>query len=443
MTEKKFNFSASQVFVLGFILTILLGTLLLTLPFSHIKDISFIDALFTATSATCVTGLTTIPITTHFSTIGQLIILFLIQIGGIGIMGYGAFISLLLYKAFTRSSSQLQSIMDIYDVEKFRSIVISIFTFTITIELIGSILLYFSEPLVNYPPLKRAYFAAFHAVSAFCNAGFSLFSDSFEQINSGSFLFIIMALIILGGVGFWVLLDIQNINIFSPKKTLRNMSLHSKIALSVTIVLLLLGTCLFYISESNYTMAGLGQTKRMLHAVFLSVTARTAGFNSLPTAELANPTIFLLLILMLIGASPGSTGGGIKTTTIGILSLKLWQIITMKKDVEAFRRRIPEDNIIKALAILFISMIILSIGIFLLFLYDDHGFRPIIFESISAFGTVGLSTGITSELNDTAKFILSLMMLAGRVGPLTLALSLTISKKYTKYALPEEKVLVG
>ncbi|OGI03570.1 MAG: hypothetical protein A2X42_00885 [Candidatus Margulisbacteria bacterium GWF2_38_17] len=445
MAQKRHLFSANQVFVLGFLSTIFIGALLLMLPFSQAKPVVWIDALFTSASATCVTGLATIDISTALTLWGKIIVLMLIQIGGLGIMTYSVFFTLLLKKEIQgKTSTQLQSLMDINDVNQLRAIVIAIIKYTAIIEIFGATILYNSSSLQHFGMLKRMFYAVFHSISAFCNAGFGLFSDSLAGIQSPLFLLCICLLIILGGLGFEVHFDLKSFNILKPIKSIKKLNVHSRIVLTVTFWLLVVGTGLVFFLEYFGALAGFSLGNKLLHSFFLSVSSRTAGFNTLSIGMLHLPTIFMLFIFMYIGASPGSTGGGIKTSTFGILWLKVRQILLMKKDVEAFGRKIPESNVTKALAVLFLSLMILSVFIFLLLIVDkEHSLHELIFEAISAFGTVGLSTGITPMLNEHAKLIIILLMLVGRVGPLTLAYSLTRKQKQIKYSLPEEKVLVG
>lgn len=435
--------SSTQIFAIGFIACIGIGTLLLSLSQSQNTPISLLDCFFTATSATCVTGLSTISVTQDLSVIGQIIILALIQIGGIGIMGYAALFSIILNKKnYSHTSEQLQSIMDITDIRKLRTLIKNLFLYTFLFELSGAVILFLYTDYKTINTSHKIFHSIFHSVSAFCNAGFSLLPSSFENINSSIYLLTICTLIVLGGIGFYVIFDIhKKTNILKPKETFRKFNLHTKITLITTFLLITTGFLLFYLNEPLLT--AMGNKERIIQSLFLSITSRTAGFNTVPIASLSISSIFLLTFFMVIGASPGSTGGGIKTTTFALIILKLKQIIRGRNDVEAFNRKISNELVQRALAVTAIFTTFVFIAVYFFTIMNNHPFIDSYFEIISSLGTVGLSTGITSSLSNAEKIILCILMFIGRIGPLTLALSLSLGHKRVFYSLPEGKVLVG
>ncbi|MFW5992154.1 MAG: TrkH family potassium uptake protein [Halanaerobiaceae bacterium] len=436
------KFTASQILVTGYFTVILSGTILLMLPYATPDGIglNFINALFTATSATCVTGLIVVNTSSAFTVFGQLVIMILIQIGGLGIMSMSTLIAFILGKKITLKERMIiQEDLSQFHLSGMVRLVLYVLGFTAVIEGTGFIIL-FVRLIQDYDFWRAFYYALFHAVSAFNNAGFDLFGNSLLNYTGDITInFIIIALIILGGLGFGVLSEIYNG--FKFKKT----SLQTKIVLVITLILLVSGFLLILLLEFNNleTMGELPLVDKLLSAFFLSVTPRTAGFNTLPTGALKNSTLFLVIVLMFIGASPGSTGGGIKTTTFGVMLITVWCMITGKNDIEIYNRRLDNEVILKAISIAFLSLGLIVTVTIILTVLEGFDFIEVLFETVSAFGTVGLSTGITSHLSSAGRLLIIITMFAGRVGPLTLAVALAERKQKGIYHYPKEKVMVG
>ncbi len=432
--------------MLSFILTIFVGTLFLLLPQAtnpNEGETTLLGALFTATSATCVTGLIVYDTGTHFSTFGQLIILLLIQIGGLGIMTISSALALIIgQKLSVRSESLIQNVVGESNKVDMISLVKSILLMTLFFEIIGALYLFFVFRGMHWNSAKAIYHSVFHSVSAFCNAGFSLYSDSLIQFRSNfNINFVITSLIILGGIGFPVINNIKN-NI-SRKFRFSYLTLHTKVVLVTTIILIILGTAAFFISEYNGLMNGYSLKDRIYSSYFQSVTTRTAGFNTIDTTRLSKASVFMTIILMYIGASPGSTAGGIKTTTFAIIVLSALALVSGNRDVNVFKRKINENTIKRVMALISISLFLLSVFIFMLLITEKFSFDKIVFEAFSAFGTVGLSMGITAHLTNIGKLIIIVLMYLGRVGPLTLIFALSETKPKINYQFVEEKINIG
>ncbi|RMF85981.1 MAG: Trk family potassium uptake protein [Nitrospinota bacterium] len=436
----------TQLIAVSFFLTICLGTLLLMLPVATTsgQSPSFIDALFTATSAVCVTGLVVVDTPTYFSRFGQIVILLLIQIGGLGIMTFSTSLALLLGKRIgIREKAVMQDYLNEMNVEQLKVLVIAIIKMTLFFEALGTLLLslrwYESEHRWG-PALYRA---LFHAVSAFNNAGFALYSDSLIRFRTDPVLVLTIALLIIfGGLGFTVIFDLKNAR-FRQKAQIPRLSLHTKLVLSTTGLLLLAGTLSFFLAEYQRALQGLSLGDKLLSAFFHAVTPRTAGFNTLPVATLTNFSLFTTIILMFIGASPGSTGGGVKTSSFALLILTVRAMIQGREEVEAFRRTIPLTVIHRALVVITLSFGIVNLFTSFLLLTEEAPFLPIFFEVVSAFGTVGLSMGLTPQLSLPGKAAITLLMFIGRIGPLTLALAIGAKEKRPRYSYPSERVMVG
>lgn len=438
--EKKL--SLPQVLALGFLSAIAIGTILLILPAasSTQKSIGFINALFTATSATCVTGLIVLDTGKDFSTFGQLVILILLQCGGLGIMTMSTMFAFLAGKRISlRHRLLIQESLNQFSIGGLVRLAKYILIFTAVIEGVGAAILFFYWQRI-YSPLQALYLAAFHSISAFCNAGFSLFSDSLIRYKGDLIVNLtFMILIILGGIGFLVLLEF-----FQYGKN-RTLSLHAKLALKISLILILIGFIIIFFVESNNpsTLGNLSFSEKMFGSIFQSVTARTAGFNTIHIGNMQNATLFLIIILMFIGASPGSTGGGVKTTTFGLLILYVWSSLKGKEEIQVFKRRVSQDIIPKVLAVITLSLGLIIIMTILLSYVEGEDFIKILFEVVSAFGTVGLSTGITPSLSLTGKIIIIITMFTGRIGPLGLALALIQKREPEMIRYPEEKIMVG
>lgn len=445
----------AQLIVISYAILILIGTVILKLPFSHIKaHISFIDALFTSTSAICVTGLTVLDTAKDLSKVGQIVILCLIQIGGIGIMTISSFLLLAVGKKISiKSRRALRESFDQISSLKLRSLIASIILFTFLMETIGSLFLYMSWK--NQLNSNNAWFVSiFHSISAFCNAGFSLFSDSLmKYYNNGYINLIICILIITGGLGFFVVNELF-IKLFRKKFTFKLLTLHTKIVITTTFILIISGAIalLFFEYNNTSTIEHFSLKGKIYSVIFQSITSRTAGFNTIAIDKLSGCSLVILILLMFIGGSPGSTAGGIKTTTAAILySIARAKISGIAK-LFAFSRTFPMELIEKAVTITVVAVILISTGAILIF-YSEYPYVPVndtesffiksLFEATSAFGTVGLSTGITSSLNNFSKIILIILMYIGRLGPLTLALALTERELKSRIEYAEESVMIG
>lgn len=422
---------AGRLITLGFAAVILLGTLLLLLPVSVRADasVSFIDALFTSTSAVCVTGLIAIDTYDHFTPFGQGVLAFLIQIGGLGVTSVGVGLILAVGKRVGIKGRILaQEGLNVNGVKGIVRLVKSVLLMTLCFELVGAVLSFFV--FVRDYPLPRAIGTSiFHSIAAFNNSGFDILGGLQNLIPYQSNVLLNLttcALIFFGGLGFLVILDILK------NRSFRRLTLHSKVVITTSLVLLAAGTLLLKATED---MTWLG-------AFFHSVSARTAGFSTYPMGELTNAGLFTLILLMFIGASPGSTGGGIKTSTFFVLIQSVRSLVT-KKNFEAFRRSIPIDRITKAYVIALLSVLVVCVNTFLLCVLEpDLNFIQILFEVVSAFGTVGLSTGITPELCAVSKFVIILTMFVGRLGAFTL-FSMWVDRPAPAARYVEESITIG
>ncbi len=430
--------------MLSFLGLIAVGTFLLMLPASSQSGYvtPFVDALFTSTSATCVTGLIVKDTPVYFSVFGQIVILLLIQLGGLGIMTVSTAFALVLGQ---RLNLKLENVMhsvvsgspsiDIFQLLK------NIVYVTAIIEMAGAALLY-SRFIQDMQPLKAFYFSVFHSISAFCNAGFALFSDNMmTYVGSTTINLGITLLIILGGIGFSVVIDLYRY--FTSRARNKRLNLHSKLVLVTSAVLLLGGMIAYFMAEYKVSMAGFNVPDRLLASWFQSVTTRTAGFNTIDVSRLSPASVLVSLVLMFIGASPGSTGGGIKTTTFAVLILSLTSMLKGKKDLSAFNRKISLNNYREATSLITLAAILVFGVIFIMMLIEPFSFEKIAFEAFSAFGTVGLSMGITPSLSFTGKLLITLLMYIGRIGPLTIIYALSISRRQTNIEFAEEKIAIG
>ena len=436
--------SPSLSLMLSFALVILLGAILLKMPIASVsgKSISLIDSIFTATSATCVTGLSVFDIGSQFTLFGQIVILILIQIGALGIMTISTAFALILGR---RLNLRLENVMHnviggTYKIDMFR-LLKSILLVTIIIELLGTICLYmvFSRDM---SPSSAMYNSLFHSISAFSNAGISLFKDSFAGYVSNPLINItIMTLIVLGGIGFAVLMDL--FHYFTNPNKVRKLSLHSKIVLIMTVSVIVIGFLGIFIAEHDKSLTTYPLKTKISAALFHSISSRTAGFNTIDTTQLSPASTFVTNLLMFIGASPGSTGGGVKTTTVALLILWVVAMFRGKKEVCLFNRRIPFSNIREATILVTIAGALIFIFGYLLMLTQDFSSEDILFEAVSAFGTVGLSRGITPHLNKIGKLLITLLMYLGRIGPLTLIYALSTRKHQAHIDYAEEKIAIG
>lgn len=417
---------------------------MLTLPAAsrNGQSVGFLDALFTATSAVCVTGLVVVDTYSQYSLFGQIVIMLLIQMGGLGIMTMATLVFLIFGKRITlRERLVMQEALNQLTLSGVVKLTRYIIATTIIFEGIGALLLSIRFTQI-YGFARGIYYGIFHSVSAFNNAGFDLiggFRSLTPFVQDPLVNLVIMGLIIFGGLGFSVLYDIFTTRNF------QKLSLHSKVVITTTALLLITGFIGFYFLEHNNpaTLGPLSPLGKILAAAFQSVTPRTAGFNTINLAEMTMPSKYLTILLMFIGASPGSTGGGIKTSTFALILMMIYTVMASKEDVEVYQKRIPRDNIFKAVAIAIMSLFLVFTTSFLLTFFEHTDFINILFETTSAFGTVGLSLGITPNLTSFSKVFIILTMFAGRVGPLTLALALAGNKKKAILKYPEERILVG
>jgi len=445
------SLSPAAILAAGFALTIAVGTLLLSLPaVSAGERLGFVDALFTATSAVCVTGLTVVDTGGHFTRLGQCVILALFQVGALGIFTFSTFFMLLLRgKTTLKGRLVIQETMTHFPYRNLLKLLRNIVLFTFGAEALGALCLwlYFRE---NLPGGEAAYVSVFHSVSAFCNAGFSLWPDSLERYaSSAAVCLTIMTLIVVGGLGFTVVTDLGAYFFRRRRAGLRRLSLHSRLVLAMTSGLILVGALLFWLLERGAALESRPIAEQALVSVFHSITARTAGFNTAPIAGLTGATLFVLIALMFIGASPGSVGGGVKTTTFGIYIMMIVAYLRGKENVEIFGRTIPREIASKALATIGASFSLVIVSALLIQILEAHGsvehthFLDWLFEVVSAYGTVGLSTGVTPELKPASKLVIAATMFAGRVGPLGLALSLFKQETVRRFKYPEENVMIG
>ncbi len=436
---------------------ILVGAILLSLPFATRSGESagFINGLFTATSAVCVTGLVVVDTGTFWSPIGQTIIMVLIQMGGLGIMTFSTMLALLVGRKITlKERLLLQEAFNQFELEGMvrltKRIIIAAFTF----EFIGAIL-YALVFIPQFGWIKGSYMGIFHSVTAFCNAGFDImgqytgpFSSFTSYVNNPIININTMLLIIIGGLGFSVWIDVYDA---IKKRNLSELSLHSKVVLTLTVSLILFGALFVFVMEINNadTIKNLPLQGKILASFFQSVTPRTAGFNTLNLTSLTLPTTFLTIIYMFIGGSSGSTAGGIKTGTVGILIFTIISVVRGREDTEVYRKRIPKYLVYRALAVALIAFIIVVVATMVLSIaeapYNQADFQTLLFEATSAFGTVGLTMNYTPNLTLAGRIIIIICMFAGRVGPLSLVLAFSRNANQNKSPIkyPEDRIMVG
>ncbi|MGE7947371.1 TrkH family potassium uptake protein [Lysinibacillus sp. NPDC093688] len=445
MKTVKNKLNPPKILVLGFATIILIGAFLLTLPISteNGEGLSFLNALFTATSATCVTGLVVVDTGDTFSTFGELVILFLIQIGGLGFMTFATLVFLLLGKKISlKERLLLKEAFNNITMAGLVRLVRRILLFTAVIELIGGLILSIRFSF-DMPVGKAIYFGFFHSISNFNNAGFDLmggFNGLTEYVDDPFIVLTICALITIGGLGFIV------INELYEYRDTKRLSVHSKIVLTTTLILTVGSTILIFLFEygNSKTLGPLTEWGKVLGSLYQAVTPRTAGSNTLPIADLTQSTLFLIILLMFIGAGSGSTAGGIKITTFALLVATMWSQIRGKEDVVLFRRRIVNETILKALTVTMCGMMIVILVTFVLSITEQgHDFMMYLFEATSAFGTVGLSMGLTPELSPGGRLVIILTMFAGRLGPLTIAFAIAKRRKSEAFRHPKGNIMIG
>jgi len=459
----KMSLHPALIFILSFLLVIGIGTLLLKLPNATVQGISWIDAFFTATSAVCVTGLIVVDTATAFTGLGQTILLILFQLGGLGVMTFTSF-----FGFFFKGGQSLQSQLFIKDyinednIGKIGSTLIKIILFTIIFEIVIGVAVYFLiDGSLFESTADRLFFSFFHSVSAFCNAGFSTLSNGLYEIGfqTAYHVHLVLAIsIIVGGIGFPVIVSYAQmakrvignwVNVWTSKDsfyhhTPRVFNINTRLTTTSTFILLMLGFITYWIFEGNNTLAGLEGYPKFVTAFFGAVTPRTAGFNTVDLTALALPTLLIYLILMWIGASPGSTGGGLKTTTFAVAVLNAISIAKGKDRVEVFNRQIDPETVRKAFAVMLLSFIVIGLGVFfVLFLNPDLKILEVAFEIFSAFSTVGLSLGITAQLSEASKIVVALIMFLGRVGTLTVLVAFIRKTRSLRYKYPQEGVFIS
>ena len=442
---RKTRLNAVQILAIGFALVILVGGTILSLPISSVngENTNFLDAIFTSTSAVCVTGLITLDTGTHWNAFGQTIIIILIEIGGLGFMSLTTFVAILLGKKITlRDRLLMQEAMNTFNIEGLVRMVKYVLGFTFTVQFFGALLLS-TQFIPEYGFKKGILYSLFHSASAFCNAGFDLFGHFNSLVNYSNnsiVLLTISGLIIIGGLGFTVILEIYNY------KGTKKLSVNSKLVLLITTCLVFGGMIIMFILEYNNpnTIGDMGFKDKLLNSFFASVSPRTAGFNSVSTDDMTMAGKFTTILLMFIGGSPGSTAGGLKTTTFGVLILTVISILKGREDTEVFERRFSKETVYKAIALFSIGMILVIIVTMVLSITESNqSFINLLYEATSAFGTVGLTTGVTQELSSIGKVVIMITMYFGRVGPLTVILALVNRRKKKGYKYPEGKILIG
>lgn len=441
------NLRPARILAQSYGLSIAVGTILLLLPISSTAEggLSLLEALFTATSATCVTGLSVITVAEDLTFFGQVVLLLLIQCGGMGLMILATMLyQLISAKMSFRYRSALKEALNQEGYYDMVTLTKKIVYYTFLLEGLGAFLLlmYFWQDFGFFGGLWQS---IFHSVSAFNNAGFDLFGNSLENYTGNWYVnLVIMALIIHGGLGFVVIAELSE---QKPKnfKGLRRLSLQSKVVLLMTTVLIVSGTLIILLVEWNNpaTLGNLSAGDKILASIFQSVTCRTAGFNSIPLADLTHSGALMMMFLMFIGASPGSTGGGVKTTTFGIVVLSVASIISGRDDLVVMGRQITVQTVLKALAVIMLSTLALAVSLLLLSLWENLPMMALGFEVVSAFSTTGLTMGITTKLMGFSKIIIIILMFIGRTGPLTLAIALSKSGRDDHVKYPKGKIMIG
>jgi len=458
VSYKRTTLNPAQLFLISFVVIILGGTLLLSLPGATHEGIGLLDALFTATSAVCVTGLIVVDTATHFTLFGQSILLFLIQIGGLGILTFVSYFSY-FFKGEISYEKQIaiNQINSSGAIGKELGLLKSILIITLSIEAFSALLIFYNTDPTSFASIsERVFFSVFHAVSAFCNAGFSTLSDSLMQggfqFNYGLQLAIILTFI-LGGLGFPIVSNIvsylsyktKGVFSFFDKPTYRPwvLTLNSRIALITTIVLTIGGTLVFFGLEKDGVLSSHSGFGKLVTALFGATTPRTAGFNTVDASHFRFPTLLLTMFLMWIGASPKSTGGGIKTSTLAIAILNILSLARGRERIELYRREIVEVTVKRAFAMISLSIIVIAIGVLGISAFEpDLTMIEIAFESVSAYSTTGLSMGITSSLSPISKFIIIILMFVGRVSALTVLIAIFRNVINKNYRYPKEEITI-
>ncbi|MFX3623025.1 MAG: TrkH family potassium uptake protein [Ectobacillus sp.] len=439
MKRTTIHMSPPRFLILSFLALALAGTCLLKLPISTTSPISWVDALFTAVSACTVTGLGVVDTGTVFTLFGQLVILCLIQVGGLGIMSFAILSFIVLGKKIgLQNRILMQQTLNQTSIGGIIRLARTVLLFAFAVELVAMLLLAL-EWVPKYGWKKGLYFSFFHAVSAFNNAGFSIWPDSLmRHVGNTMVNLVITSLIIIGGLGFTVFIDIWK------KRSFSRLSLHSKLMIISTIAVNIGATLFILFFEYNNTasMGGLTTYEKVLGAYFQSITTRTAGFNTVDIGKLTEPVLLLMLLLMFVGAGSASTGGGVKLTTILVMLFGVTKFLREQDDIVIFKKSIKDSTIVKALSISFIAVVAIFLAVLFLSITEDAPILMIVFEVVSAFGTVGITMGLTAKLTMAGKLLITCMMLFGKLGPLTIAFALA-KKQNMKVKYPTEDILTG
>ncbi len=444
----------AQTILLSFLSVILTGTILLMMPFttSPGNGLPILDALFTSTSAVCVTGLIVVNTATAFTFWGKLILMFLIQAGGLSIMILSYFTIFALRKKVTLEEKVMLSYMlNEQDMSHIGKSIKTIIYTSFIIEGAGMLLLYIPFSKVSGSPDNALFLSLFHSISAFCNAGFSLFSDSLEQFKDNVFVnFVIAMLIILGGISFAVLSNLKDSGKWHLRKLIKKenpgfvkLQVNSKVVLLFTAFLLLSGTLILYGIEHTHSLSEYSLGKQYLTAFFQSVTLRTAGFNTISIGNLTTTTLMIMTVFMFVGAAAGSTAGGIKINNVAVILAYVKSFLTGSGPVVLFKHSIPKEKVLKSMLILLFGVSSVVLGIILLTYTEHAALKDITFETVSAFGTVGLSTGLTSHLSGPGKIIISSLMFMGRLGPLTILAAASRQHHTTNIEFPVGNISIG
>jgi trk system potassium uptake protein TrkH len=437
----------AQLVLLSFSGVILFGTFFLMLPFAAVsgESMGFVDAIFMATSATCVTGLATKSLATEFTLFGQVVILVLIQIGGLSIMTLYSSMTILLGRSLgMKDRVIMQDLLDVSSLEELFEMIVDIVKYTFIIELWGAIVLTIAFIIDGFEFGNALYYGFFHSISAFCNAGFSLFDTSLESYATNPLVTgTIMTLITLGGIGFVALKELKEV-VTTGKKLVR-LGVHTKVVLTTSLILTFSGAVFIFFGEFLHALDSYTFWEKIQVSLFQSVTLRTAGFNTLPLTNLHTYTLYAMTLLMFIGGSPGSTAGGVKTTSLAILVQSITSTLKGHKSVTIFDRTIPAPIVVRATALMFISILITSFFILVLMRFEpNQSFLSIFFEVMSASGTVGLTLGITPFLSAAGKLCVSMLMFSGRIGPLTLILAIgQQDSKKGSFEYPDGRIMIG
>lgn len=454
-TKRRRELTTTQIIAFGFLGAIVVGTILLTLPMASANGVAtpLDDALFTSAASVCVTGITVLPTWSHWSLFGEVVILLLIEVGGLGIITFTTIVLMVMKRKISMKERIL--IQDAYNLDSLRGVVrltIRIVKGTLCIEAVGTILYAFVF-IPDYGMGEGLWMSVFHAVSAFCNAGKDLLGDASLTSYRGNVImnFTTMGLVILGGLGFPVWYNVTDI--LKKRKTIyssyrdaaHHFNLHTKVVLSVSIILIVGGAALIYMLEFNnpQTLGCMNWWEKIMAALFQSVTLRTAGFYTVPQECFRNGTAFVCILLMFIGGSPSGTAGGVKTTTIGIIMLAVFSIVKGRKDTEAFGRKISTSLVKKAMAVMCLSLSVMFVSVIILSIVQPGDFLDILYETTAAIGTTGLSRGITGNLNFGGKIVIMCTMYIGRIGPISLALFFNSKKYINAKGYPVEGIGVG